>query len=88
MATAKGHMDKHRKNHRSTKPEPKPTNNDDPDTDAFPPQASQANALFACFALANDQGHIVYTDLTGAFPITSHAGNKYLLVLYDYDSSQ
>jgi hypothetical protein len=84
MATAKGHMDKHRKNHRSTKPVPK---EEEQDTDEFPTQAPQSNALFACFGIANAQGHIVYTDLTGAFPITSNAGNKYLLILYDYDSN-
>jgi hypothetical protein len=53
----------------------------------FPPQEDKTNALFACFGLADSQGHIVYTDLTGALPITSNAGNKYLLVIYDYDSN-
>jgi hypothetical protein len=28
----------------------------------------------------------IYTDLTGRFPTTSLSGNKYLLMLYDYDS--
>ena len=28
-----------------------------------------------------------FSDQTGKFPVTSSAGNKYLFVLYDYDSS-
>jgi hypothetical protein len=28
-----------------------------------------------------------YTDLTGRFPTTSLIGNKYILILYDYDSN-
>jgi hypothetical protein len=29
----------------------------------------------------------IYTDITGRFPTTSLSGNKYILILYDYDSS-
>jgi hypothetical protein len=29
----------------------------------------------------------IYTDLTGRFSTTSHSGNKYILVLYDYVSN-
>jgi hypothetical protein len=29
----------------------------------------------------------IYTDLTGRFPTTFLSGNKYILVLYDYDSN-
>ena len=28
-----------------------------------------------------------YSDLTGQFPVISSAGNRYLLLLYDYDSN-
>jgi hypothetical protein len=84
MATAKGHLDKHRKNTPSTKPKPKA---EPLDKDMFPDQENQSNALFACFGLADNTGHIVYTDLTGAFPVTSNAGNKHLLIIYDYDSN-
>jgi len=28
----------------------------------------------------------IYTDQTGCFPVTSTRGNKYILVVYDYDS--
>jgi hypothetical protein len=27
----------------------------------------------------------IYTDLMGRFPATSLSGNKYILILYDYD---
>jgi hypothetical protein len=30
----------------------------------------------------------IYTDLTGRFPTMSHSGNKYILVLYDYNSNR
>jgi hypothetical protein len=29
----------------------------------------------------------IYTDLAGRFPISSISGNKYILILYDYDSN-
>jgi hypothetical protein len=29
----------------------------------------------------------IFTDQTGKFPITSSRGNKYVMVLYDYDSN-
>jgi hypothetical protein len=29
----------------------------------------------------------IYTDLTCIFPTTSLSGNKYILILYDYDSN-
>jgi hypothetical protein len=29
----------------------------------------------------------IYTDQTGRFPVTSSRGNKYLMVVYDYDSN-
>jgi hypothetical protein len=29
----------------------------------------------------------IYTYLTGRFPTTSLSGNKYILILYDYDSN-
>ena len=29
----------------------------------------------------------IATDLTGKFPVTSNRGNKYLFVIYEYDSN-
>jgi hypothetical protein len=29
----------------------------------------------------------IYTDQTGRFPVTSSGGNKYIMLLYNYDSN-
>ena len=34
-----------------------------------------------------DKTHKIYTDQTGKFPITSSRGNKYILIMYVYDSN-
>jgi hypothetical protein len=84
LATAKGHLDKNRRNTRSTKCTPTPLATD---TDMCPKREEKTHAHFACFGMADNKGQIVYTDLTGAFPVTSNSGNKYLLIIYDYDSN-
>jgi hypothetical protein len=38
------------------------------------------------YAAAIDAGQI-YTDQTGRFPVVSSKGNKYIMILYDYDSN-
>jgi hypothetical protein len=38
------------------------------------------------YAATIDAGHI-YTDQTGSFPVVSSKGNKYIMILYDYDSN-
>jgi hypothetical protein len=38
------------------------------------------------YAATIDAGKI-YTDQTGRFPVVSSKGNKYIMVLYDYDSN-
>lgn len=38
------------------------------------------------FAAIKDLGKI-YTDQTGRFPTTSSLGQKYVMILYDYDSN-
>jgi hypothetical protein len=38
------------------------------------------------YAATIDAGQI-YTDQTGIFPIVSSKGNKYIMILYDYDSN-
>jgi hypothetical protein len=30
---------------------------------------------------------LIYTDKTGRFPVASSKGNKYIMILYDYDSN-
>jgi hypothetical protein len=38
------------------------------------------------YAETIDTGKI-YTDQTGRFPVVSSKGNKYIMILYDYDSN-
>jgi hypothetical protein len=38
------------------------------------------------YAATIDAGQI-YTDQTGRFPVVSSKGNKYIMILYDYDSN-
>jgi hypothetical protein len=38
------------------------------------------------YAATIDAGQI-YTDQTGIFPVVSSKGNKYIMILYDYDSN-
>jgi hypothetical protein len=38
------------------------------------------------YAATKDAGQI-YTDQTGRFPVVSRKGNKYIMILYDYDSN-
>jgi hypothetical protein len=37
------------------------------------------------YAATIDAGQI-YTDQTGRFPVVSSKGNRYIMILYDYDS--
>jgi hypothetical protein len=90
MATAMGHLDQRRKNQRSTKPLANHRHLDPANlqADQFPTQQpARTNAVFVSIGLADVHNNVVYTDLTGAFPITSQAGNKYMLLMYDYDSN-
>jgi hypothetical protein len=57
-------------------------------TDIFPPQhPTPTHNVFAAIGLADVHNRVVYTDLTGAFPVTSQAGNKYMFILYNYNSN-
>jgi hypothetical protein len=46
-------------------------------------QEDKCNYSYAAVMETNQ----IYTDLTGIFPTTSLSGNKYILILYDYDSN-
>ena len=39
------------------------------------------------YAATVDAEHLIATDLTGKFPVTSSKGNKYILILWDSDSN-
>ena len=73
-ATIKGHLNQQRKNIRSTK-----------DTSPIPTTPEpRSNIIFASTIEYTGQ---IYSDLAGRYPITSSRGNKYLLIIYDYDSN-
>ena len=85
VATAKGHLDRKRKNTRST--QTKQTSRDDANQEDIEPTPEvKTEEVFIAFLSADTTG-TVYTDLTGKFPVTSRMGNKYILVLYHYDSN-
>jgi hypothetical protein len=95
MATAQGHLDKARNNRQSTRPrgttettaEPAATATDLTD-DLFPQQEpTKTNAVFVAIGLADTHNNIIYTELTGAFPIKSLSDNRYMLILYHYGSN-
>ena len=97
QATVKGHQAHTRKNVQSTKP--KPTGPSPPSApsksyaevlvndESFPDSDNPNNKTNFCyFAMHQITGQIA-SDLTGKFAIPSSQGNKYLLVVYDYDSN-
>jgi hypothetical protein len=95
MATAQGHLDQVRRNQQSTKPltpasaEPRPDPVLGADLQATPPvtDGEHTHELYAAIlTIPSDTGQI-YTDQCGRFPTTSLQGNKYIMVLYDYDSN-
>jgi hypothetical protein len=77
-ATSKGHMNQIRQNIRSTQPA---VEQPAPETDMV--QEDKCNYIYSAVMDTNE----IYTDLTGRFPTTSLSGNKYILILYDYDSN-
>jgi hypothetical protein len=77
-ATAKGHLNQIRQNIRSTQQVVKITA---PETEMV--QEDKCHYVYAT-TLGTNQ---IYSDLTGIFPTTSLSGNKYMLILYDYDSN-
>lgn len=95
-ATAKGHLNQERKNLQSTKP----TISINPivkleattiesENDTFPSSDSPNLKSHNCFTtlVSFEQTAKAYSDQTGKFPFTSSRGNKYLLIVYDYDSN-
>jgi len=86
-ATAKGHLRHVRKNTRSTtrtrETETQVLNHD------FRPiiDATTDFELFVGATIAEQTDGTLYTDQTGAFPITSYHINKYQFVAYEYRSN-
>jgi hypothetical protein len=86
-STALGHLDQKRKNIQSTKNKM----NDDTKPETESPIANHtdegitAHQVFT--TVTNIETGKIYTDQTSKFPVLSSRGNKYLFVLYDYDSN-
>jgi hypothetical protein len=77
-ANVKDHMNQKRQNTRSTQTRAPAT------APALEPTYTGTTEFV--YATIVDSGQI-HSDLTGRFPTTSAKGNKYLLVLYDYDTN-
>jgi hypothetical protein len=78
-STAKGHLNQQRQNARTTKIK----DAEKMDTEPDPDHGLKTQYVYAATI---DAGQI-YTDQTGRFPVVSSKGNKYIMVLYDYDSN-
>jgi hypothetical protein len=79
-STAKGHLNQKRQNARTTKIKDAELIDPEPDLD----HGIKTQYIYAATI---DAGQI-YTDQTGRFPVVSSKGNKYIMVLYDYDSNE
>lgn len=88
-ATVKGHLNQVRKNQRSTKT--KPLKPDDDSSDVIPStpitDGKRTHFVYAAIMQAPSESGQIYTDQTGRFPVTSLRGNKYLMVLYNYNAN-
>ena len=87
LATTLGHLDQEQKNVQSTKLANKPHI---PEEIHFFPTPEKPNVpSHHCFELIESfiPKHTAYGDLTGRFPHTSSRGNKYLFIVYDYESN-
>ena len=80
MATPKGHIHQTRKNRKSSKTQELKI----PEEELMKPLVQRTNTVFTKII---DQKCQIATDLIGKFPVTSNMWNKYIFVLYDYDSN-
>jgi hypothetical protein len=78
-STAKGHLNQQRQDARTTNIK------DTEKIDAEPDPDHGLKTEYA-YAATIDAGQ-TYTDQTGRFPVVSSKGDKYIMVLYDYDSN-
>ena len=90
VATAKGYLDQTQKNQHSTKPKTlQPDDDDGNDIKAMPPITDRKCMyyVYAAIISAPSTSSQIYTNQMGHFPVQSWFGNKYITVLYDYDSN-
>ena len=79
-ATAKGHLDQHRKNFQSMCTTKLTDDN-------FSPQDPTRSHQVAATIIQHKNKDLAYFDLTGALPYTSARGHKYVFILYNYDTN-
>ena len=48
---------------------------------------NQTNVVYIAFFQFDSDENTVYTDLIGKFSVTLLAGNRYMLILYHYDTN-
>jgi hypothetical protein len=78
-STKKCHLNQQRQNSRTTKVK-------DPKVIVTETDLDHSIKTQFVYAATIDAGQI-YTDQTGRFPVVSSKGNKYIMILYDYDSN-
>ena len=86
MTTYRGHLDQERKNLQSTKT---PQTLSSPHDIPPPSPAIRTNIHISAIVSATDITYTdkIYSDLTGKFPVQSTLGNKYVLIVYNYDAN-
>jgi len=80
VATAKGHLDKNRRNQRSTKIKPLPPTTESPE-DLLPFDGFDSAAA-AIFVAPMKEHETNYTDLMGKFPVESFLRNNYVMLSF------
>jgi hypothetical protein len=78
-STTKGHLNQQRQNDRTTKITDAQVIVTEPDID----HGVKTQFVYAATIDADK----IYTDQTGRFPVVSSKGNKYIMIVYDYDSN-
>ena len=84
MATIKGHLDRARQKYRTTRP----GDVEETDDDKFPQSDPGNIKTHLVFITVYETKETLYTDQTGAFPITSNRGTKTMYCAYHYDSNK
>ena len=93
IATEKGHLNQERKGLQSTKPSininPSVKLESECEKELFPTAPEDNLKTQQCFAsvVSFESTAKAYSDQTGKFPFTSSRGNKYIMIIYDYDSN-
>ena len=83
MATTKCHLNQERANIQPTK---NADTNEDNNKDSFPKKKEKSFHCFTTIIVKPEKGK-TYSDQTRRFPYQSLRGNKYIFILYDYDSN-